>query len=770
VIALLPWMTGVRGATKNRRRSALLTMLAALAISSAFAASTINRTGSFDAQDVADIAMGQADVLARTGDGVVVDDIVIPTASGAAAVTHVVQDLDLTVTLVGPGGTETVTGRLLSYSDPITEGMFVRGPRAMATGGIALSPALARSLDVTVGDEVHVRSGEGGVRLTVDQEVLLAPDAAAEFFLLDPAAVPAAAVDRIITSAVAVGTPRWLLASDDLGKTASYVEELGLRPLTRSGFTAPEQPVWLDLDLILPAIAVSAVLVTMGGVTALARAHRRQADVLDRLGAPTVAIRGSAVVESLVATAVGVVLAVPLGLITARLGSTLLERSATQEWGAIEPAWGTFALAGIGTLLVVPAVVLVGVADGRSGGRANTTGPLHRSAPVSSARLLGGRLAERGGRSTWLGAVAVSALIAVGSAAVLVVGVASASYAALYEPVLPAGVVAFSVPRPLTDREAGLLAAKSNGALLEDRRVAFRHDRSGMPVPLVLDSAVSRCLRDGLDPMTCAAKTGTIVERSVAVVDKRQVEGLLGRTMTGAERHAFEHGDGLLLTATYNGKGLVPPGRYQASPDAEPFHMSIDPVSVDGFDFDRYPGLLVSATALERWGLFIDDSPVSYYLLSPVVGPVDHVVVRAALPTDLGSVAEVLIDEGPVMLDDLRTATRAVLASSIVVVFLLVALIMMTWANDSAPVLRPLRSLGMRSRELVGVLVARGMRVIAAAAALGMVLALALTWIFARSAGVAIPIVGFGWALPAVAALGALLMAAVVQVLMDADD
>ena len=113
---------------------------------------------------------------------------------------------------------------------------------------------------------------------------------------------------------------------------------------------------------------------------------------------------------------------------------------------------------------------------------------------------------------------------------------------------------------------------------------------------------------------------------------------------------------------------------------------------------------------------------------------------------------------------------RKGLASRIAIVFLLVALIMMTWANDSAPVLRPLRSLGMRRWELVGVLVARGMKVIAAAAALGMVLALALTWIFARSAGVAIPIVGLGWALPAVAALGALLLAAVVQVLMDADD
>lgn len=114
-------------------------MLAALATSSAFAASTINRTGSFDAQDVADIAMGQADVLARTGDGVVVDDIVIPTASGAAAVTHVIQDLDLTVTLVGPGGTETVTGRLLPYSDPITEGMFVRGPRVVRLSSLTIS-------------------------------------------------------------------------------------------------------------------------------------------------------------------------------------------------------------------------------------------------------------------------------------------------------------------------------------------------------------------------------------------------------------------------------------------------------------------------------------------------------------------------------------------------------------------------------------------------------------------------------------------------------
>ena len=495
--------------------------------------------------------------------------------------------------------------------------------------------------------------------------------------------------------------------------------------------------------------------------------------MLDRPGAPLQAVRASVVVESLLAAVPGVILAVPLGLVTARAGSTVLERTAFQEWGALEPAWGTLALTAAATLLLVPAIALVSVSDARvrAGSVAFARASRSRSGgAVSSPRFLGSRLAARSRRSTWLGAIAISMGIAIGAASLLVVGVARASYAALYEPVLPSGVVALSVPRPLTDQEAAVLAASSNSALLEDRRVAFARDASAAPVPVVLDSPATQCLREQPDPLACADASGTVVERSVAVADAQQVEGLLGRELTPLEREAFLHGDGLLLTRLQENARLVAPGRYQAIADAEPFELPIDPVAVDGFDLDRYPGLLVNDKALASWGLFLDDTPISYYLLSPIVAPVDDNAVRAALPADLQPVAEVLIDTGPATLDDLVAATRSIMALSIVLVFLVVVLLMMAWANDSAPVLRSLRSLGMRRRELAGVLIARGARAVATAVAAGLVLSLVLTWLFGRYVGVPVPVVGFGWLLPALAALAALLLAAGAHVALDDDE
>src|SRR5699024_439171 len=176
---------------------------------------------------------------------------------------------------------------------------------------------------------------------------------------------------------------------------------------------------------------------------------------------------------------------------------------------------------------------------------------------------------------------------------------------------------------------------------------------------------------------------------------------------------------------------LVPPGVYQRqSQTGEQYLQQIDPVVVGGYDYPRYPGLLISEETMRRLGLFVEEASVAHYILTPVGSPLTAATVRTALPNDLAGVADVIVNQKEETSKDLESASRAVAATSSILVFLISVLLVLTWSSASTDVLRTLTALGMKRYELTGVLIARGVRVMAPAILGGIVLSLGLTLTF----------------------------------------
>lgn len=769
---LLPWRIGWRGAVQHPHRSLLMIVLSGVLVAAAFAAGTVNVTGTFTAADTADMSMGRAEVLVRS-DTPASEEQVAPEV-GKGGVTNVVQDLDIELVVSGTGGSEELSGRLLAMSDPLTEGMLVRGQQQEGRSEAGLSPTAMRRLGVEVGDPLTVANT--GVELVVTDEVSYAADTTQPIVVIDPEAITATQREAIMEQA-SLGSPRWLLSSDDLQTTLAYVEDLDLRAMTRAGASDPDTEAWLDLSIFLPAIAAAGVIVMAAGGAALARGHRHQAQVLVRLGASARSIRGAIIVESWTITAAGIAVGVPMGLGAGWLLSALLQRVVGQEWGQLEPDWLTFGAASLIALILAPVLTLWASREPSMRSQRHVAGlgskegsKPTRASPSVGGWLLGARLAQRSGKSAALGGVAIIVVIAVGVAALLVVNVAQERAAYAHEPPVPRGVAALGLPRQLTDAEVRHLGAATNSSVMEDRRPAFTRDAAGRSIPVVVNSDLTECLASQADATRCAETTGTFPEPSVAVVDEREATGLLGRQLTDEEQHALLEDDGLLLAPPDNEERLVPPGDYQASPQSpDGYERAISPIAVDGFDYERYPGLLVSKQTMDRLDLFLDDETISYYILTPREDGLTQSTVHDALPEELADDADILIDTAPETISALTTASRAVTATSATVVFLIVVLLALTWANDSTDVLATLTILGMSQAGLNTVLIARGMRIVAPASVLGTLLGVGLTWAVSRYALVPIPISGIGWLLPALVAFVALPAATTIRTTLDRD-
>lgn len=743
---LLPWLLGWRGLRRQPAASVLLVTLTAVIIAAPFVVGSLVGTATFTQPEVATIAMGQADVQARSTEYQEGPRSDTP-QEGQAGITQVVEDRDLTLVLDGPSGSVSVTGRWLPFREPLTNGMLVREQSTPGAPELALSSEARDQLGVQLGDEVTV--GDTGIELVVTDDITFAPDTSSALAIIDPAAVTESEQRALLSSS---GSVRWLLATEDLQATLDHLNDLGLIATTRNAIPPADEQSLLDPIIPVTLAGVVGVTVLAASSTTLTGFHRRQNLALIRLGASRTRARSALRVESSLVTIVAALVALPVGWGATVVGRAIGEAVKHEVWGAIQLAWWhylvtTLAVAFLGQILVL----------------SSSSEPRQRWRPriVTGSRkvgthLIGSRIAWQRTRGTALGTVAIAVIVGVAAAAVLVGGLARHNYRTSYEPSVPESMVGLGFGRQLSEAEAQTLAADTDTAVTEDRRPMFQG------TPIVVDSPATRCLGDPTNHPSYCMETVGVFEDTVAVVDQSAAAGFLGRELSTEERAAIEGGDGLLLAEPRDDAQLVPTGTFQTH---EEYAQIINPVPVPGYaDYERIPGLLISPAAMERWNLDLDTDPISYYLLNPHNERPTEQAVRAALPDDIADYADVIMDTVDTDDSAFATAQRTTTAVSSGLVFLVVVLLVLTWAAGATETLRRLSRMGAPPRTLIAVVIARGMRSIVPAAIAGVGFALALVWAFSRHVGMPVPVSGQAWLVPAIAALTALPITAATRV------
>lgn len=761
---LLPWRLGVRAVTRNRRASTLLAILVAIVIATPLATATLTSTASVTAAEVATISMGQADVQVRTTTAEQGRDGEGGPVTGQAGITRVIQDVDVDLVLEGPTGQVGVLGRLLPFRDPLAAGILVSNRSSSGEPQLALSHVAMTELGVGLGDRVSLPGI--GASLEVTDVITFAPDTRSAWAIIDPSALSTPQRLALLADG---GSIRWLVQTGDLDATLTYLDELDLRAGTRASVTPPDAEPLVDPALTITVFSLVAILVLAGGGTAMAGFHRRQSATLLRLGADIPRAHRPILVESTVIVAVGAAAAVPLGIAVALLGRWWGQRVTWQLWGPLEVPWVMYLGACLIALLLAP---LLAIASSRPpqarAPRANRRRTSVRDRRVTTW-LLGARLARQRGSAA--GTVGVGAVVAVGAAAILVMNVAAMGYTLSYQPQVPGNMVFVGLPRPLTAEETRALTAGTDTTLIEDRRATFWSPTLQDAVPVVLDSPITRCTSDpASDFMDCYEGVDGPHEYTVATVDEQQATGFLGRELTSAEATALATGDGLLLTPPESLTRLVPYGGAQADAttsgaDGREYDRIITPLPVTGFSgFEALPGLLISPATLERWGLEPDPTPISHYLLTATAERPTEETVRAALPAGLVTDADLDVDETATGAASFAATERAISGTASALVFLIVTLLVLTWAADASATMTRLARLGASRGALVRLLLARGIRVVGPAVVVGAALTPALVWGFSRYALITIPITGWLWLAPALAAVTALPIAAFLRV------
>lgn len=755
---LLPWRLGARGFIRNGRTGVLLVVLMAVVLAAPLAASTISSTAAFSAPEVAAISMGQAVVQVRTTQyeqGRTSED---GPQTGQAGITRVVEDADLDLVLEGPTGQVAVQGRWLPYRDSVAAGILVQRSRIGRHAQLALSQATMTELGVGLGDRVSVP--KLGIDLVVTDLVAFAPDTGRPLAIIDPSAVSAVDRDAFFDDA---GSIRWLLETDDLPATLRYLDELDLVATTRAAVPADETEPLVDPAVAVTVFSVLAIVVLVGGGTALAGFHRRQSLALARLGAARGRARRPIVIESTLIALAGIALALPLALGVALVGRWWGERQAEQLWGPLVVSWPLYAGTAAVALVLGPALAVASSSPPRHHDvRTVRQGESHRRRRIT-AWLLGRRLARQRRRGAAAGVLSVGAVIAVGSAAVLIMNFAARGYTEIYSSEVPEDMVWVGLPRQLTGDESRALAAATGTAITEDRRAVYFSTAVNNVVPVVVDSPMTQCRSDPANnPQFCDETVTTSLETTVAVIDPSQAKNYFGRELSVEETAAITAGDGLLLSPEEGATRLVPYGSVQADAAAQgatglEYDRVIAPVPILGYaGYESVPGLLIGPAAMERWGLQLDPEPISYYLLTAIDARPSEQVVRSALPPQLAVDADINYDKSDEGRLSFAATERAITGTTSALVFLIVTLLVLTWAADAEMTMNRLRRLGASRSALTWLLLSRGSRAILPALIIGTALTPALTWAFSQYAHVAITINGWAWLAPTAAAAAAL--------------
>lgn len=284
---LVPWRLGWRSLLHRQPAISLpLVILTAAIIAAPFAVGSLVDTAAFTQSEVTTIAMGQADIQARTTEYQEGPRSDLPRA-GQAGITQVVEDRDLSLVLDGRAGSVAVTGRWLPFRDPLTNGMLVREQSIPGAPEFALSSEAREQLGVELGDVVAV-SGTG-IDLVVTDSVTFAPDTSMALAIIDPGSVSESERRTLLSDS---GSVRWLLATEDSQATLDYLNELGLIATTRNAMPPDDEHSLLDPIIPVMLAGVVGVTVPAASSTTLAGFHRRQNMALRRLGASRKRARG----------------------------------------------------------------------------------------------------------------------------------------------------------------------------------------------------------------------------------------------------------------------------------------------------------------------------------------------------------------------------------------------------------------------------------------------------------------------------------------------
>lgn len=749
--AVTPVGLGLRNLRRLWRHSALLAIVVGLVVAGSFAAFSVRGSAQYSGEELARIAMGEADLQARFagGDIATVPEVEPGPGTGIA---RVLTDTDLRTTLVTDSASQMLDGRIVAYEDPLTTGIvtFVRG--VSGSPELALSPAAANELGVVLGDTVGIRTADSTVALTFTDEVRYAGDTGAEFFLISPGGAGAAQLERILEGASSTLTPRWLVESPDPPVAGQYLRDLGLTVTSRGGFTAQPPTDLVDVDLVLGGVGLVAAGVLGAATASLAQARGRQDAILRALGATRRERRTVWLVHAGAAAGAGASVGLLLGMAVTHGSVTVLSAIVHQDWGQVEHAW----LHGSLAALLASAAVLVVVA-GSVREVAATSAPVRARGPAWTRRAgytvrVATRLATRSRGLRRVGVVVIGSAVAVSCAGLVTVEVAKERAATGYVEAVPLGDAELRTGRALTEAERSLVEVNGNLRMIDNARASFTTDSVGTDVPVRLESDFTRCTQ--LDVVEKCLDRATVQDdRSVLLVDGAdEAAALLGRDVTVEERDALEHGDGLSLVAPDDDVVLVPPPGY-TGPDAD-FRRTLDPAVVDGYaEFGRLPALMVLEGRGVELGLFEERSGLGFSFLVPRTGGLDESVVRTALPADVSGTAELVVEAGPPYVGALDAIVRTTLLAGSGLVLLVVLLLVAAWAEDGAPQLRALAALGARPRMLRGVLVLRSLASVLPAVLLGMGAAVVLAYAFARLAGVPLVWAGDAWWLPAAVAL-----------------
>lgn len=782
-VATLAW----RNVVRQRRLSVLLAVVAAVPALFTLVVGSVQATATFTGPELASVAMGRADLLARSNSQQGTD-LAAPTAASGSGIRRAVRDLDLTASLRLPNGQRLVSsaGRIVPFGDPLTRGIVVTQGSVGGHHQLGLSPDVARRVGVRLGEQVLLGSDRAGVAVHYTDTVEYALDTSQPVFLLDPTGLSPEGLERVVSGSTQIGTARWLIQATDVDLAARYLTRLGYTTTSRAGYL-DQSPATARSRGLLLVLATIATLVLAGGAGVATRAQQSQAAVLTRLGAH-LRTTASMLIMRLVAVVVpGMVVGAIAGAALTPLVTGPLSERAGQDWGEVSfPVWplllySVVAIAvliavsvglvirqtrpiqfsartspqgALGRILAMVAVAIVIAALVSSGLTpvvvvlvagvfaiiAGQQFLLHWFTRVSHGLI--GRVAARtagaSARSALAGGAAIGLLVMIGSGAALVMAAQRSNAVSDYTARIPRGTVLVGLPRTLTPDQITAVTTRTNSSAFEDRRATFAYDSAGIAVPALLPGSVN-----GAD-------------RYVSVVQAiGSVHTILGRTLTDTERESLVSGDGLLLggfTAAdgANGRAALqsPRGYTGTKPTAV---LAPRPVT-DAGKYPQLPSLLISAATAKRYGLFAEPVPTSVYLFRSVnQAALDPDALRAALPGDLRDTAALDAEDGLQWLALIDTVELASAAGSTIVAAVLVVLLVSLWAGDAGGTFLSLRRLGISDTQLRRLLTWRSLLALGPTALLGLLASLALAFTFARHAGGAFSMTVGIWVLPALA-------------------
>lgn len=583
----LSWRLGWRSLWKRPGLTILLVMSMAVAVAAVALTATVQATSRFGPDELGPMFTGQADYIVRSGQSVHAETAPASTIVGSRGT--LVPDRDIPAEVTAPGGMSVqTTGRLLDLSHPLTRGLYTITGGTPGPDGISLSTALASRLGVSVGEKVSLFGISDDVTVT---SLLGIPfDLTQEFFILGPNSVSGS----VIAAIPDVGRPRWLLG--DVSSPA-VVDDL-----TEAGYTVTSRNVLLESDeqsreeagtpwLLLAAVCAVCAAVVATGLAVHARRLREYSELLSTLGARRSTTIKAGMVSGTVIAVVGSLLGSALGLVASGPVARVLARSAHQDWGRLDLAWGATGCAVVGTFLLsgvvcylatrermrkssgsryvlvvtalgfVGAVIVLGFPDSilalpalllvsvcllfllAVGGVAAV---VHAGLGFRF-RLASGSLSRTSG-SAHAGIIAIALVLLVSVAVSQTVHSAAIRQKESYTSSVPSGSALVTLREQLDDDELSKLARGLGTDVARFSPAALRVEDSA--IPLVVDSDFEKCLRDASDADACFSDgLAGITSRGVAVVPTlTEAQILAGTELTSHQRDAFINGDGLLLS------------------------------------------------------------------------------------------------------------------------------------------------------------------------------------------------------------------------------